>query len=40
MRYKGVNTSGVPLVFWGLLGLSDIVVEYVIASAAVRKDFK
>ena len=31
MRYKGVKTSGVPLVFWGLLGISSIVSLYMSA---------
>ena len=31
MRHKGVNTSGVPFIFWCLLGISAVVTEYVVA---------
>ena len=35
MRYKGVKTSGVPFIFWGLLGLSSIITLYEAASRKV-----
>ena len=35
MRRKGVKTSGVPFVFWGLLGISSILPLYVTAHEKV-----
>ena len=35
MRLKGVKTSGVSFVFWGLLGISSILPLYVAAKEKV-----
>ena len=35
MRRKGVKTSGVPFVFWGLLGISSVLPLYVAAKEKV-----
>ena len=37
MRYKGVNTSGVPFIFWCLLGISAVITEYVVAIEKVGR---